>query len=121
MVNKHTQPFSHSFLHQVDKGPTALLESLRYEVNIGDLFVLKKTCFSDGRWDFVPIIVEIKNKELKAFHKAPYLLQVWAPCGKGTPKMIYERPLQSLIKKWQMSQNYFIYKPEHEDDGEKGT
>ncbi len=56
-----------------------------------DIYTLVDSCYYDNSIVYVPILLEIKNEEVrKAFDDRRYLLQVW---NKDTSKKIYESSL----------------------------
>jgi hypothetical protein len=74
---------------------------------------LVATCYHHDEMKYCPVLVKIESSIIRDFHNGfEYLLQVWD----NENEKIFGRPLKQKIRSWAIFFNYFIYKPDEQDE-----
>ena len=82
-----------------------LVKNMSFTIDIGKLYRLEKTCMSNERNPYCPVLLRVSNPDLQAAYGGQYLVQVWS----RSRKLVFQRVRPSTITSWNLVGNYFVF------------
>lgn len=98
--------YGQNFLHPKKQTAESFLKDISYQIDLDNLYELKRTSFYHSRMQYVAVVLQIQDKMLRTIFKGRYLLQVWKKGG----QKVFQKILNSEIEHWVCYNDTLIYR-----------